>query len=109
MNQNRASLPPVDDELWSLVETFVAGAATQDERLRLETRLRSEPPTRLFYVAYLDLHAQLQWRTRGKRGVCGGTTRLTGVMGRAAPGTRRAVPRKRLDGAAFFVLLNRSA
>ena len=66
MTQTRASLPPADDELRSLVEAFIAGEATNDERLRLEARLRSEPPSRVFYVAYLDLHAQLQWRTRGK-------------------------------------------
>ncbi len=58
-------LPPADDELWSLVEAMVTGAATAAERDRLEARLRAEAATRLFYVAYLDLHAQLQWRMRG--------------------------------------------
>ena len=66
MNETSASLPPADDELWSLVEAFVAGTAAEDDRLRLEARLRSEPQSRVFYVAYLDLHAHLQWRTRGK-------------------------------------------
>jgi hypothetical protein len=59
-------LPPADDELWLLVEAMVDGAVTPGERERLEGRLRAEPQARLFYVAYLDLHAHLQWRTRGE-------------------------------------------
>jgi hypothetical protein len=66
MTEPRQPLPPADDELWSLAEAFVDGRATAAERDRLEGRLRGEPPARLFYVAYLDLHAQLQWRTRGE-------------------------------------------
>src|SRR5438132_11836403 len=57
--------PPVDDELWSLVEILVTGTATAEERDRLDVRLRADPSARLFYVTYLDLHAQLQWSTRG--------------------------------------------
>ena len=68
MRLTDASLPPADGELWSLVETFVEGGATPDECRRLEDRLRGEPAARMFYVAYLDLHAQLQWRTRGETG-----------------------------------------
>ena len=65
MTPHRAQLPRIDDELWSLVETFVDGAATVADRDRLQTRLRAEPHARLFYVTYLDLHGQLQWQTRG--------------------------------------------
>src|SRR5437868_12494240 len=68
MRLTDASLPPADGELWSLVETFVEGGAAPDEGRRLEDRLRGEPAARIFYVAYLDLHAQLQWRTRGETG-----------------------------------------
>jgi hypothetical protein len=66
MTGPREPLPPADDELWALAEALVAGTATADERQRLEARLRAEPQARLFYVAFLDLHAQLQWRTRGQ-------------------------------------------
>jgi hypothetical protein len=68
MNPNEASLPLADDDLWSLVEGFVEGTGTQDDCQRLDDRLRAEPESRQFYVAYLDLHAQLQWRTRGEAG-----------------------------------------
>lgn len=61
-----AVLPLADEELWSLVEAFVEGDATTTQRNRLEARLRTEPPARLFYVAFLDLHSHLQWRTRGE-------------------------------------------
>src|SRR4051794_35443712 len=66
MNKPRADLPPVDAEVWSLVESFVEGTATEEQCRRLETHLSSDESVRQFYVAYLDLHAQLQWRTRGK-------------------------------------------
>jgi hypothetical protein len=59
-------LPQADGELWSLVEAFVEGTATMTERDSLEARIRAEPQARWFYVAYLDLHAQLQWRMRGE-------------------------------------------
>src|SRR5207247_1701360 len=54
------------DELWSLVEALVDGQADDTQRAQLESRLRTDPDARQFYVEYLDLHAQLQWRTRGK-------------------------------------------
>jgi ferric-dicitrate binding protein FerR (iron transport regulator) len=66
MSKRPAPLPPADDELWSLVEALVEGSATAAERDRLEARLRAEPAARSFYVAFLDLHAHLQWRTRGE-------------------------------------------
>ncbi len=66
MTENARQLPAGDDELWSLVEAMVDGTATPAERDRLQARLHAELEARLFYVAYLDLHAQLQWRTRGE-------------------------------------------
>src|SRR5690242_10699840 len=56
----------IDDELWTLVESVVIGAADADGFHRLEKRLHSDAAARQFYVEYLDLHAQLQWRTRGQ-------------------------------------------
>jgi hypothetical protein len=66
MTEPSEHAPDADSELWSLVEALVDGTATAEERARLEARLRVEPAARLFYVAYLDLHAHLQWRTRGE-------------------------------------------
>src|SRR5205085_2886123 len=57
MNERRGHLPPLDDELWSLVEAALGGTATAEERERLEARLRTEPQTRAASVTYLDLHA----------------------------------------------------
>jgi hypothetical protein len=65
MTESQEHLPAGDEELWALVEAVVTGTATPAERDRLEARLRTEGPARAFYVAYLDLHAHLQWRTRG--------------------------------------------
>src|SRR5262249_30888580 len=48
------------------VEALVQGTATAAQRDRLEARLAAEPSSRWFYVAYLDLHAHLQWTTRGE-------------------------------------------
>jgi hypothetical protein len=77
-------LPPADDALWALVEGVVADTATPADRARLEERLRADPQARLFYVAYLDLHAQLQWQTRGQ-------SARPGPAARAARPSRRAV------------------
>jgi hypothetical protein len=66
MTEFREPLSPGDAELWALIEALVDGTATAQERDRLEARLRAEPQVQWLYVAYLDLHAQLQWRTRGQ-------------------------------------------
>lgn len=58
--------PAADGDLWELVEAYVEGTGAPAERARLEARLRDEASARLFYVAFLDLHASLQWRTRGE-------------------------------------------
>src|SRR4051812_24365220 len=54
-----------DEPLQILVEAIVDGSADLRQRDELESRLRSDADARRFYVEYLDLHAQLQWRTRG--------------------------------------------
>jgi hypothetical protein len=65
MTERSGHRPSADEELWSLVEATLEGTATARQRDRLQARLRSEPDARRFYVAVLDLHAALQWRTRG--------------------------------------------
>src|SRR5436190_21364210 len=94
MNESTGQLPPVDADLWALVEALVDGVATAPERDRLQARLRTEHPARLFYVAYLDLHASLQWRTRGQS--------VPGTAGR--PRRRLLGSLTRLAVAAAFVL-----
>jgi len=88
MSRNGTSLPPADDELWTLVEAFVERTLAEDERRRLDERLRSEAAARIFYVAYLDLHAQLQWRTRGESSRVAGSAPLQ-VAPQGASGRRR--------------------
>jgi hypothetical protein len=97
MTRPRAPLPGADDELWSLVEALVAGTATMAERDRLDARLRGEPQARLFYVTYLDLHAHLQWRTRG------GSVPVQGVRRRSAGGRRARRPRRFLSPSRLLV------
>ena len=75
MTAGRGQPLSVDDDLWSLVEALMEGTATPGQRDQLEARLRSEPDARWFYVAYLDLHAHLQWQTRGKSGPVAGASR----------------------------------
>jgi hypothetical protein len=66
MTESSGRLPAGDSELWELVEALVEGTATPQEQERLEARLRAGPQAQAFYVAYLDLHSFLQWRTRGE-------------------------------------------
>jgi hypothetical protein len=97
MTTPEKTLSAADDELWALVETLVDGAATPAERDRLEGRLRAEEACREFYVTFLDLHAQLQWRTRGESARPAGAERPS--SGEPAPpaGTHPlSMPRLRL-------------
>src|SRR5207248_2414200 len=71
MTDHGGRLPETDAELWALVEAAVEGTATPAETARLDARLRTEPAARAFYVAYLDLHAFLQWRNRGAAPLAG--------------------------------------
>ncbi len=65
-------LPPADSELARLVESMCDGTITPAEGRRLESLLAGDREAQLFYVAYLDLHAQVQWMTRdGGDAECG--------------------------------------
>jgi hypothetical protein len=66
MTMSQVPLPEADGELWTLVEALVDGSATAAQCDRLEARLVADAQVRWFYVTYLDLHAHLQWRTRGE-------------------------------------------
>lgn len=81
MTRSWPQLPAADSDLWALVEAFVEGTATPQERDRLEARLRAEPEAQQFYVAYLDLHSYLQWRTRGESAPTGEPPPLGGGVG----------------------------
>jgi hypothetical protein len=65
MSRTPLKLPPADSELARLVESFCDGTITPAEGRRLESLLAGDREAQLFYVAYLDLHAQVQWMTRG--------------------------------------------
>ncbi|MEN6449241.1 MAG: NPCBM/NEW2 domain-containing protein [Thermoguttaceae bacterium] len=64
MSDNPVKLPAADSELARLVEAMCDGTITPDEGQRLESLLAGDRNAQLFYVAYLDLHAQMQWMTR---------------------------------------------
>ncbi len=53
-------------ELWDLAAVACEGTITVDQRDRLEVLLDESDARRRFYVAYLDLHAQLRWQARGR-------------------------------------------
>lgn len=58
-------LGSVPNELWSLTEAMCDGTISVEEKDRLESLLRSSESSRLFYAAYMDLHARMLWRFRG--------------------------------------------
>ncbi len=64
MNRNPIKLPPADSELVRLVELMCDGVIAPAERDRLESLLENDRDAKLFYIAYLDLHAQMQWMMR---------------------------------------------
>jgi hypothetical protein len=110
MTEPHEHLTPGDGELWALIEALVEGTATTKERDRLEARLRAEPEAQWFYVAYLDLHAHLQWQTRGKSvQAVGARQSCSGVRGESArPLWRRCVgwlPRRAVAAALAVALL----
>lgn len=55
----------IPNELWSLTEAMCDGTISVEEKDRLEGLLRSSESARLFYSAYMDLHARMLWRFRG--------------------------------------------
>ncbi len=82
MNHNPIKLPPADSELVRLVELMCDGAISPAERDRLESLLENDRDAKLFYIAYLDLHAQMQWMMREECVDEGGS----GVRGQGAEG-----------------------
>jgi hypothetical protein len=53
------------DQLRTLVEAYVAGELTAEQRALLEARLQAEEEARLFLLGYLEVHAGLAWEFRG--------------------------------------------
>ena len=91
-----------DDELRALVEAFVEGTADEAQRARLESRLRLDANARQFYVAYLDLHAQLYCDLRSHSRVERSTPVAT--LSRPAIRTRVGVPRRYMLAAASLLI-----
>ena len=58
MSRGPVKLPPADSELSRLVELLCDAAIAPAERDRLESLLASDRDARLYYLAYLDLHAR---------------------------------------------------
>jgi hypothetical protein len=54
------------EELWSLTAAMCDGAISPQEVERLESLLRADPQTRLFYATYMDLHGRMHWWFRGR-------------------------------------------
>jgi hypothetical protein len=63
---SRFPLPAADGELTALMELLCEGTIQPAQRDRLEELLRTDRDAKLYYVAYMDLHAQMQWLTRGQ-------------------------------------------
>ena len=66
MTQDSILLPPADSELMRLVEAMCEGTITAHQTVRLESLLCVSRDAKLFYLAYLDMHAQIQWMMRGE-------------------------------------------
>jgi hypothetical protein len=64
MSRAPVKLPPVDSELARLVEAMCDGTIAPTERDRLESLLAGDRDAKLYYVAYMDLHAEMQWLMR---------------------------------------------
>ena len=64
MSREAIKLPAADSELARLVESMCDGTITPAEGDRLESLLADDRDAKLYYVAYLDLHAQVQWMMR---------------------------------------------
>ena len=64
MNRKSFTLPPADGELARLVEAMCDGAITAAERDRLESLLAADRDAMLYYVAFFDMHAEVQWLMR---------------------------------------------
>ena len=87
MNGKSITLPPADGELARLVESMIDGTIAPEERDRLESLLADNPDAQLFYVASLDLHAQVQWLMRDgttAEGAGGGKRSRRPPFGRAS-------------------------
>ncbi len=68
---------PPEEALWSLAAAVCDGTITPEETARLESMLCESEAARLFYAAYMDLHADLLWQGRDR------TARLPEPSGRA--------------------------
>ena len=66
MSRSSVKLPAADSELARLVEAMCDGTIAPGERDRLESLLADDRDAKLYYVAYMDLHAHIQWLTRGQ-------------------------------------------
>ncbi len=66
MSRSPVKLPPADGELALLVESLCEGTIAAEQRDRLESLMANDREAKLYYVAYMDLHAQMQWLTRGE-------------------------------------------
>jgi len=64
MNTGEPFPADVPRELWELVDSVCSGTISVEGRDRLEELLRGDEEHKLFYLTYLDIHAQLHWELR---------------------------------------------
>lgn len=55
-----------DPERFTLIVRVCDGIATESEKKQLHTLLESDTDTRELYLQYANMHAQLQWQSRGR-------------------------------------------
>ncbi len=69
MNESPSRLSEQSDDLWLQIGRICDGEATPEEVEQLDHRLQATAEARELFVAYLSVHAELQWRHRGASSV----------------------------------------
>ena len=70
MNKLNSRFAQQPEELWLLIGRICDGEATPMEVASLERQLQADPRALDLFVAYLSVHAELQWRQRGSSSAC---------------------------------------
>jgi hypothetical protein len=96
MNEAAQQVATLPDELRELADAACNGTLSVAQRDRLEEIMRRDKSSRLAYLAYLDIHAQLTWEGRsGAIAEDGAATDLAAVLALGACASPRSRPANR--------------